>query len=84
VPPIHRFFTRIGNAAHDDQPFGSSAMQTLYRFFRDETGATAIEHGLIAALVSVVIIGAVSVLGDDLTTTFESISTCLQDPDACS
>ena len=38
-------------------------MQTLYRFFKDETGATAIEYGLIAALVSVVIIAAVATLG---------------------
>ena len=42
-------------------------MQTLYRFLKDETGATAIEYGLIAALVSVVIITAVATLGTNLT-----------------
>lgn len=58
-------------------------MQMLYRFLKDESGATAIEYGLIAALVSVVIITAVATLGDRLTTTFTSINTCLEDPDSC-
>jgi pilus assembly protein Flp/PilA len=58
-------------------------MQTLYRFIKDEAGATAIEYGLIAALVSVMIIGAVATLGDDLTATFTSISTCLETPASC-
>ena len=58
-------------------------MQMLYRFLKDERGATAIEYGLIAALVSVVIITAVATLGDNLTLTFDSISTCLEDPAAC-
>ncbi len=58
-------------------------MRTLYRFLKDESGATAIEYGLIAALVSVVIITAVATLGDNLTTTFTSINDCLADPDAC-
>jgi len=46
----------------------------LARFIRDEAGATAIEYGLIAALVSVVIIGALTALGTQLTTTFTSVS----------
>jgi pilus assembly protein Flp/PilA len=58
-------------------------MQMLYRFLKEERGATAIEYGLIAALVSVVIITAVATLGDNLTLTFDSISTCLENPDAC-
>jgi pilus assembly protein Flp/PilA len=44
------------------------------RFMKDESGATAIEYGLIAALISVVIIGTLSVLGDNLDSTFQSIS----------
>jgi pilus assembly protein Flp/PilA len=47
------------------------------RFVRDESGATAIEYGLIAALIAVVIIGAVTTLGGKLTTTFGSVSTGL-------
>ena len=58
-------------------------MQILLRFLKDECGATAIEYGLIAALVSVVIITAVATLGDNLTLTFDAISTCLETPAAC-
>ena len=39
---------------------GVPAMRTLYRFLKDESGATAIEYGLIAALVSVVIIAGLT------------------------
>jgi pilus assembly protein Flp/PilA len=49
----------------------------LAPFLRDETGATAIEYGLIAALISIVIIGAVTVIGTTLNTTFTTISTAL-------
>ena len=44
------------------------------RFFKDESGATAIEYGLIAALVSVAIIGILGTLGDNLTSTFTTVS----------
>ncbi|KQN76856.1 Flp family type IVb pilin [Devosia sp. Leaf64] len=50
-------------------------MNILARFAQDESGATAIEYGLIAALISVVIIGAVSALGGQLFTVFNSITT---------
>ena len=49
-------------------------MSFLTRFLRDEEGATAIEYGLIAALVSVVIIGALTLLGENLSETFETIA----------
>ena len=53
-------------------------MQNLIsRFVRDESGATAIEYGLIAALISVVIIGAVAALGTSLTSTFGTVSNAL-------
>lgn len=45
------------------------------RFVRDESGATAIEYGLIAALIAVVIIGAVTTVGGNLTTTFGKVAT---------
>ena len=47
------------------------------KFVRDESGATAIEYGLIAALISVVIIGAVTAVGSALDTTFDSVATAL-------
>ena len=49
----------------------------LTKFMNDESGATAIEYGLIAALVAVVIIGALITLGSALTTTFSSVSSQL-------
>jgi pilus assembly protein Flp/PilA len=52
-------------------------MKLLSKFVKDESGATAIEYGLIAAGVSVAIITAVGVLGTKLNTTFTSISTKL-------
>lgn len=49
-------------------------MKTLFsRFVSDESGATAIEYGLIAALVAVAIITALGVLGDGLTDIFEGV-----------
>ena len=47
------------------------------RFVRDESGATAIEYGLIAALIAVVIIGAVTAVGTNLSATFSAVSTGL-------
>lgn len=44
------------------------------RFLRDESGATAIEYGLIAALIALVIIGAVTTLGTNLSGKFDGIS----------
>lgn len=46
-------------------------------FFRDEEGVTAIEYGLIAALIAVVIVAAVKTVGTDLNTTFTTIHTKL-------
>lgn len=49
----------------------------LTKLLRDESGATAIEYGLIAALISVAIITAVTAVGTSLTTTFNSVATAL-------
>jgi len=49
----------------------------LSRFRRDESGVTAIEYGLIAGLIAVVIIGAVTTVGTDLTAKFTAIATAL-------
>jgi pilus assembly protein Flp/PilA len=43
------------------------------RFLKDESGATAIEYGLIAALIAAVIVTAVGLIGTKLKGTFESI-----------
>ena len=44
------------------------------QFLRDESGATAIEYGLIAALIAVVIITAVTAVGTNLTGTFNTVA----------
>ena len=48
------------------------------RFLKDESGATAIEYGLIVAMIAVVIIGAVTTLGGSLKTVFSNANTKLQ------
>ena len=52
-------------------------MKNLANFLKDESGATAIEYGLIAALIGVVIIVSVRAVGTSLTGTFGSVSTAL-------
>jgi pilus assembly protein Flp/PilA len=49
----------------------------LVRFVKDESGVTAIEYGLIAALVSVAILAILQTLGGNLVTIFTAISTAL-------
>lgn len=49
-------------------------MNTVARFMNDESGATAIEYGLIAALIAVGIIAAATMLGGSLSSLFERIS----------
>lgn len=46
----------------------------IKNFANDESGATAIEYGLIAALIAVAIIGALSLLGPKLEATFDKIT----------
>jgi pilus assembly protein Flp/PilA len=50
----------------------------LARFVKDESGATAIEYGLIAAGITVAIVAVVQGLGSQLNTTLGSVSTALK------
>lgn len=52
----------------------SKIMQNVKQFLSDEEGVTAIEYGLIAALIGVAISGAVALLGTNLVTVFTNIS----------
>lgn len=53
-------------------------MQKMFaRFVKDESGATAIEYGLIAALLSVVIISTLTLIGADLDRVYQDILTAL-------
>jgi pilus assembly protein Flp/PilA len=63
----------LGATTDEDQ-----TMKTLIsRFAKDESGATAIEYGLIAGLIAVVIITAVTLIGTNLTTKFNTIANAL-------
>jgi pilus assembly protein Flp/PilA len=53
---------------------GYRNMEKIKRFLKDEEGVTAIEYGLIAALIALVIIGAVTLVGKNLSKTFTSIA----------
>ena len=53
---------------------GEFKMRNVVKFLKDESGATAIEYGLIAALVGVAIIATVSALGDSLVAVFAEVS----------
>lgn len=48
------------------------------KFVLNQNGATAIEYGLIAALIAVVIIGALTTVGSNLSTDFTSVATSLR------
>jgi pilus assembly protein Flp/PilA len=52
-------------------------MRTITRFLHAESGATAIEYGLIVALIAVFIIGAVSTVGSNLGAQFNSVASTL-------
>lgn len=49
-------------------------MKTMISLLKDENGATAIEYGLIAALIAVAIIAALRAVGTNLTTTFNNVA----------
>ena len=54
--------------------------RNIINFLKDEEGATAIEYGLIAALVAVAILGVLATLGDELKALFRDVSDALEDP----
>ncbi len=52
-------------------------MKKLINFFKDEEGATAVEYGLMVSLIAVVIIGAVTLIGGNLNTIFNTVANAL-------
>jgi pilus assembly protein Flp/PilA len=55
-------------------------MSKVFAFLKDESGATAIEYGLIAALIAVAVIGGVSTLGKNANATFETVASSMTTP----
>jgi pilus assembly protein Flp/PilA len=49
-------------------------MEKLIRFFKDEEGATAVEYGLLVALIAAVIVAIVGTLGGKVNTAFKTVS----------
>ena len=52
-------------------------MNALRNFVKDESGASAVEYGLLVALIAVVIIGAVTMLGQSVSTMFTGVATTI-------
>ena len=52
-------------------------MKKLISFFKDEEGATAVEYGLIVALIAAVIVGTVLILGQQVNNGFQTVSNAL-------
>ena len=55
----------------------SKALLKLQTKLRDERGATAVEYGLMVALIAAVIIAAVILLGDNVSSVFDSVATAI-------
>ncbi|ACM27916.1 Flp family type IVb pilin [Agrobacterium sp. SHOUNA12C] len=55
-------------------------MRSVRRFFNDRTGATVVEYGLIAALMSVAIVSGLGAFGGSLTNVFNLVSNTLNGP----
>jgi len=55
-------------------------MEKLLRFIKDDRGASAVEYGLLVALIAAVIVGAVTLLGGNLTTTLNYVATIVLKP----
>ncbi len=58
--------------------YKSSTLALLQRFWRDDTGATAIEYALIASGVSVVIVGTVATLGSNVKNFYSSVADAMK------
>jgi pilus assembly protein Flp/PilA len=52
-------------------------MESIRNFFKDESGASAVEYGLLVALIAVVIIAGVTLLGQKLNTMFTGVATTI-------
>ncbi|WP_267878757.1 Flp family type IVb pilin [Oceanicaulis alexandrii] len=75
-----RSVSRVSDAARRQAACGGIARQAgrcARRLIRDERGATAIEYGLIVGLLGVVVITAVSLLGDQLWQLLQMVSTTI-------
>ena len=64
----------VMHITRDDLETNTRRIHMIRKFLKDENGATAIEYGLIAALVAVAIVGALTTLGGSLGTMFGTVN----------
>ncbi len=76
-PRFEGLFWRCRNVAGTPIMEGKMLLRKLGLLRNDKTGVTAIEYGLIAGAVAVMIIGAVTTLGTNISNTFTAVSTAL-------
>ena len=76
--PLTPWQTGVASAPRWMNAERSKAMTAFRKFVKNNKGATAIEYGLIAALIAVAAIGAMSSLGKKLNTTFNGVANNLQ------
>jgi pilus assembly protein Flp/PilA len=67
-------FSTFINVSTEIKILGGLKMEKLIRFFKDEEGATAVEYGLIVALIAAVIVAIVAILGGKINTAFKTVS----------
>ena len=58
-------------------PLDEKEGEVLKRFFQDEAGASAVEYGLLVALIAVVIVASVQLLGTNLSSVYNSVASTL-------
>jgi pilus assembly protein Flp/PilA len=69
MPPEPNFLAMSrGYKVNHQENQGESTMKRIKNFFKDETGASAVEYGLLVSLIAVVIVTAVTTLGTNLST----------------
>jgi|GEM_PF-1246733 len=75
---LQKWFGQEGRLDADMEAANAVANVDKTDVDKNESGATAIEYGLIAALVAVAVVGALTAMGTDLEATFDEVSTQLQ------
>lgn len=58
-------------------------IRATQRFLRDEEGASAVEYGVLVALIIVAVVAVIAAIGVQLDTAFERVRTCLANPPGC-
>jgi pilus assembly protein Flp/PilA len=73
---VKKLINRGNPKPHEKNQYitGEKRMERIKNFFKDESGASAVEYGLLVALIAVVIIGAVTALGTNLSAKFQVVS----------